>query len=323
MKKITLFILLAVGMAANAQSFYNFSVQQQAYADLQGATSVNNGEVWDVDDFAEIAVPFYFEVNGQEVNRFIFSDDVFFLIGVGVDFDDEISNGEGVYALGVSTAWIQDRAYSTGTSVSPIGYKLEGTEGNHILKLEVKNAGLEIAAEEGNEGQYYLSFQVWLYEADQSIEYHYGANNITDLTIAAEDDFFAGLGDYDSLGIVYGNSTNPTYTEYPLEEIPEGLTLDAYPANGTVYRFGPDETAGLPALTSNKIAVYPNPASNVLNLTAGNTVISDYAIVDTTGKTISQNRVTSSGEIHINVENLAKGMYFINVNGQYIKFVKN
>ena len=87
MKKILLTVFMVAGFTAVAQNNYNFTLQQQAYTDLEDAVSVNGGVVWEWDTYEPITIPFDFKVNGQQVDRFIFDDDIFALLGVGVDYD--------------------------------------------------------------------------------------------------------------------------------------------------------------------------------------------------------------------------------------------
>lgn len=324
MKKITLALVIALSsFGASAQNFYNFTKLQQPYADLQNAVSINNGDVWDYDDFSEVTLPFAFSVLGQPVDRFLFDDDGFVLLGTGVDYGND---DEGMYYIYPSSIYIQDRTYSTGVSTSPISYKLEGTAGNRILKLEVKNAGLEDADVYGyDENHFYMNSQVWLYEADKSIEIHYGTNNITDIdNLTDGDGLFVGLTDDINFGaFVYGAIDNPSYGEFNEDTLTDNVVMEAYPADGTVYRFAPAQTAGLVGLKANAVSLYPNPATTVVNITSGNSLITNYTIIDTTGKTIITKNTPGTQSVNINVESLATGIYFIKVNNQHLKFIKN
>jgi len=324
MKKITLISMLAFSaFSATAQNFYTFSTQQQTYADLQNPVSINGGEVWDYDEFDAVAVPFPFKVMGETVDRFMFADDGFVLLATGVQYQDD---DEGIFYLNPSNLYIQDRTADTEESSSPISYKLEGTTGNRILKLEVKNASIEDATTYGYADDYfYMSFQIWLYEANQTIEFHYGSDNISDLdNITDGDGLIAGFGDeYNTVGFVYGNITAPSYSEFTEETIPGELTLSDYPTNGTVYRFASTSVAGIPTVKNNIVSLYPNPASGIINIKSAIAPVSHCVIFDTTGKIVAEKNTAAATDISINIENLANGIYFIDVNGQHLKFVKN
>lgn len=233
MKKIILsLLLLSVGLSYG-QNFYNFTVSQSAYTDLTAPISLNNGEVWDFDELGPVSMPFSFSMHGQTVNQFLFYDDDFVLLTPNADFEEET----GVFYCSVSGAYIQDRTVSE-TSTSAISYKTEGEPGDRVLKLEVKNAGLENAEPFGyDEDQFYLSYQIWLYERGNVIEYRYGNNNITDLSVL-EDEVFVGLYNYPQIITLTGSSTQPEYFEFDLDNNPpddnfEGI-LESYPSSSTV-----------------------------------------------------------------------------------------
>lgn len=325
MKKIALVLVMALtSIAASAQDFYSFTKLNQPYTDLQNPVSINNGEVWMYDTYGEFSIPFEFNVMGNPVDRFVFDDDAFILLGTGLDYEND---DEGFYYLYPSNIYAQDRTYSSEVSSSPISYKIEGTTGNRILKLEVKNSGIENADFYGyEENHFYLSYQVWLYEADDAIEFHYGTNNISDIdNITDGEGIIIALGDdYNTVGFVYGDNENPDYGEYTEATFPdEGLSLDGYPASGTVYRFAAEEEAGLPGLAINTTTLYPNPAASTITIKTGSTPVSHYDVYDVTGKRILEQNLSGATDFSINVEKLTAGIYFIAVNGQHLKFVKN
>lgn len=321
MKKITLLTILFAVFTVNAQNFYNFSEFQQDYQDLQEPISINNGQVWYWDTFSEVTMPFNFSVGGQPVDRFLFDDDNFVLLAPGVNY---ATTETGVYYLAISSLWVQDRSYSTGVSTSPISYKVEGEDGNRILKLEVKNAGLEETLYLGiSEDSFYVNYQVWVYEADQSIEFRYGEHNVTDTEYVTEGEgILIGFGDNNQISLVSGNVESPVYAEYTEDTLPmDGYTLNAHPANGTVYRFTPSGTASVPGFALAKMELYPNPASSTLYLKS-DTAFSSYTVYDVTGKIILQNNNVGSDTVTINVEGIAPGVYFVKVNNQSFKFIK-
>lgn len=321
MKKITLLSMLLAVFTAGAQNFYNFSELQESYQDLEEATSINNGQVWDWDTFNEVTIPFEFSVLGQPVDRFLFDDDYFVFLAPGANY---AMDETGFYFLPPSSLYIQDRTYSTGDSSSPLSYKVEGEAGSRILKLEIKNAGIETAEFIGlDEDFFYVNYQIWIYEADQSFEYRYGGHNITDVELATDGEgMVVAFGDDTQIGLVSGNIDSPIYAEYTINTLPmDNYTLNAHPANGTVYRFMPSGTASVPGFALAKTALYPNPASSTLYVKS-DTAFSSYTVYDVTGKVIVQNNNVASDAASINVEGLAPGVYFVKVNNQSLKFIK-
>ena len=75
----------------------------------------------------------------------------------------------------------------------------------------------------------------------------------------------------------------------------------------------------------NGLAVYPNPADNILFVETQNfaslPTATEYRITNPTGQTLLQGTITTENQ-QINIEKLPTGMYFINVGKQTMKFVK-
>ena len=70
----------------------------------------------------------------------------------------------------------------------------------------------------------------------------------------------------------------------------------------------------------NNIQIYPNPASNFINISTNATEISDLIIKDMSGKVVYTDNFNS--KISINTESYSKGIYLIDVknkNGIYSK----
>jgi len=63
-----------------------------------------------------------------------------------------------------------------------------------------------------------------------------------------------------------------------------------------------------------KFNLYPNPASNVVNITNNeNMYVKEVAVYDATGKLISTQNFNEQTEIQLNVENLASGTYLLHL----------
>lgn len=74
----------------------------------------------------------------------------------------------------------------------------------------------------------------------------------------------------------------------------------------------------MPAIESNSLSVYPNPAGNTLHIKGNGSNVS-ARIHDLTGKTVLS-RVLSESEI--DVSELSRGVYFLKINNQTVKFIK-
>ncbi len=320
MKKITLLAgLLLTTLTVSAQNYYNFTKSTATYADLTGATSLTNNAVWDFDFFGPITSPFNIDVFGQTYNTLNFEDDYFYLeSSTNANFYSEIFP---VYA------YIMDRNVSgTGNGVSPISYKVEGASGNRILKLEVKNAGLEMEFDSSGTTNLFLNYQIWFYEADKSIEYRYGSNNVTSVaSLNDEGVSYILLSHEDSNnikgGFVNGTITSPTYTEVT-NPTSNPTNLNGLPAANTVYRFAVNPLA-VKDQEKIEFSMFPNPTNDVLNLTFPETVNKPYSVYDLMGREVLKGSLNNTTQAQINVGTLQKGSYILRIAGSTQKFIKN
>lgn len=78
--------------------------------------------------------------------------------------------------------------------------------------------------------------------------------------------------------------------------------------------------------TEGSVKVYPNPATNLINVTSTLGVIEHYAIVDLSGKTVKFGEVSNLENLSVNIQDLASGAYIMNIKTnkeiKNIKFVK-
>jgi uncharacterized protein YjdB len=68
------------------------------------------------------------------------------------------------------------------------------------------------------------------------------------------------------------------------------------------------------------VRVYPNPAFTYLHVKFDSQELADYNIYSITGQIILQGKIKDNSPI--NIESLAKGMYFLKIAGKTVKFVK-
>src|SRR5690606_20322359 len=67
-------------------------------------------------------------------------------------------------------------------------------------------------------------------------------------------------------------------------------------------------------ISADKFNLYPNPATNVVNITnSENMLVNQIAVYDTTGKLISTQNFNEQAEIQLNVEKLANGTYMLHL----------
>ncbi|UUV22486.1 T9SS type A sorting domain-containing protein [Paenimyroides aestuarii] len=320
MKKITLLAsLLLTTLTVSAQNYYTFTKSTATYTDLTGATSLTNNTIWDFDFFGPIASPFNIDIFGQTYNTINFEDDYFYL---------ESSTNANLYSeLFPAYAYIMDRNVSgIGNGVSPISYKVEGTSGNRILKMEVKNAGLEMEFDATGTTNLFLNYQIWFYEADKSIEYRYGNHNVTNVASLNDEGvsyIFLSYEDSNNVkgGFIDGTITSPTYTEVT-NPTSNPTNLNALPAPNTVYRFALNPLA-VKDQEKIEFSMFPNPTNDVLNLTFPEAVNKPYSVYDLMGREVLKGSLNNITQAQINVSTLQKGSYILRIAGSTQKFVKN
>lgn len=64
---------------------------------------------------------------------------------------------------------------------------------------------------------------------------------------------------------------------------------------------------------SNSIYLYPNPTSNILNITIENKLETPdtYSVINSLGEIIKSKKIESEDDLHVNVSNLTQGIYFL------------
>jgi hypothetical protein len=64
---------------------------------------------------------------------------------------------------------------------------------------------------------------------------------------------------------------------------------------------------------ANNFRMYPNPATNVINLTSANTTFNAVEVTDINGRTVKTLSYTGVANAEINISDLSSGMYFLKV----------
>jgi len=83
-------------------------------------------------------------------------------------------------------------------------------------------------------------------------------------------------------------------------------------------------TLGLNDFSASKVTIFPNPATNILQLEVGpQNIGKTYQIIDELGRTVTtQTIATTSSEVPI--ATLKTGLYFLKIEGATpVKFIKN
>ncbi len=318
MKVKYLFAIMFIGLVLNIHAqTYEFNVSNGSYTELTESISLNNGMTWD-DLHYTIPIGFDFQYFDTTVNQ-IFLDERF-LNAILIFNKTEITPLLSPYG-----ASIIDRGYDfnvgvSSGSLSNVSYKLEGTIGNRIFKIEWKNVGFYFDISDNGTSTDFTNFQLWLYEGSNNIEMHYGPNLITQPELVFEDSPGTMITLFPSYNVVSGTLVrngymlggDPSSPQFQLITDAFFLTeLSGIIPNGTIYRFS-YTTTGI-ADSGDKfdgIAVYPNPALDYVNILFNkeSRIIEDLRILDLYGRIVKSIDVP---DIFIDLSDLSTGIYTI------------
>jgi hypothetical protein len=239
MKKYLLFLAAFFALSAGAQEFpYEFTVLTESYTDLEGSTSLNNGQVW---DDPEYIVPI-----GFEFNYFGNVSSTLFMTNLGAGFYFPINNDFANIFFPYSSDII-DAGYAIDESMSPISYLLEGEPGSRIFKMEWNNCGFYYEVADLGVANNIVNLQMWLYEGSNDIDVRFGPNSIKSDGLV-HDGFLTSLFAEEvgmtqetltSVFALQGDPQAPTvFASTDINELFSQTFLEEDPTNGTVYHFG-------------------------------------------------------------------------------------
>lgn len=247
-----LFMVLVWGSnSANAQDIYTFSYSTAAYTPLQNPTILVNTPAGFNGSYLSAPLSFSFQYWQVPYTTFYFNTDGYCSFAQG---------SYGFYPF-------YSQLISTGNS--QIAYQTTGIAPNRILKIEWKHIGFVASAPSSDSA----SFQIWLYETSNIVEMHYGPSLINSAHFFSL--FGSNVGpqvvfdrpDGSSFYNLQGNASSPTMIYHPLSY----LYVTGFPPNGTIYRFTPTSTTGLPETlpnnTDHAVTISPNPVSESFSVT--------------------------------------------------------
>ncbi|WP_127846786.1 T9SS type A sorting domain-containing protein [Psychroflexus aestuariivivens] len=336
MKRIYLTLILCFGVLClqSQNAPYNLEVDNEPYNDLVNPTVITSSQAWMAPNL-NIPIGFDFNMFGEDINTFYTSEDigsVTFLINNPND------QGDQNIVLAGYGSFVVDRGYTGDTgppdslienlnnSQSTISFTHEGQTGSQICKIEWKNLGflLEILFNETNND--YANAQVWLYESDNSFEVRFGDSSTNSpFTYSPSSDGLTGpivaasFEDVSEEGgiILSGNPDSPNI----VTDFESNITgLNGHPQEGLVLRLTPNNLTSEEFKNLQNISLYPNPAVDYFSLAnTANLQIQKVKIFDSAGKKISK---IEHNFDKINIQNLNSGLYFIQIETEKGKTVK-
>jgi hypothetical protein len=281
---------------------YTFTKSSNTYSDLTGSISISANDYWDDPDY-KVPVGFTFQLFNQNVDTLYFAGN-----SGGILFGKDDASPTSLIPYGAD---LEDRGYIVEVAASPISYKLEGSVGSRVLKVEWKNAGFYWEDNELGTLNDYVNFQLWLYEGSNKIEMRYGPSSISNASIVFDTETgpSVGLSNQNETESYYlsGSPSNPSVTS------DNGIKLIGTPPNGTVYTFNKliSSTFTTKAEPLN-VQVYPNPINEVavfkINHYKPNNATLN--IIDVLGKTVKSIGDIQGAEVRVDCASLAGGIYF-------------
>jgi hypothetical protein len=316
-KYVLLFSSFLFSVALSAQELpYTFTVESAPYADLVDPISINNGESWDDPEYF-VPIGFDFVFNGTTYNQLFF--------GGITSYGGEVILGDGTTtAFDILMPYnqdIMDGGYDdeTVTSDSPLSYQVIGEPGARIFKMEWKNCAFY---NDNVASTMRISFQMWLYETTNNIEFWYGPNaNLDNAVIQDLDGIIVGMisgldistgfpiinngawmlsGDPLAPGII-----SPT----TLEDFEMSTYLSDTPSFGTVYAFRTGIASVQESAVKNS-SLFPTLVTDFIQVNWTGTDATPYAVFDATGKMVLSSTF-ANGFNRIEAANWPAGVYMV------------
>lgn len=324
MKHILLLLSVFFSLFTIAQLPYTFTSFSDAYTPLENSTSLNNGQIW---DDPEYNVPIGFQWTYYDVSTFQIN---FEGLGATLIVPNTPSTAN---VLIPYLSDVIDAGYEDGESLSNISYQTSGESGSQIFKLEWNNCGFYNEYDAFGTSTNRISFQLWIYEGSNDIEFRFGPNSIKDVDLVHDGIITGGMffnaaftqDTWDAGFFLSGEAASPSMAPVtPDFYDTTGLNMD--PSNGQVYRFSNMQVSVDESLEEASVDFKLYQSNNEeIQLVSPNSTPTTVEIRGITGQLIE--RFTTSGSTIKNIEAYAPGIYLVHFsqNNQHktLRFVKN
>jgi hypothetical protein len=293
---LRLIIALCFSVQAIAQTSYTLIYSNQSYSSLVNPVLIAGNADFN-GSYYTLNLGFAFNYFGQSYSVISFNTDGYCIMGTLANY--------GFYTM---------YANLNGRGHSQINYQLDGAVGNRIMKIEWQNVGF-VNDPTNNDS---ATFQIWLYESTNQVEYHFGQWSIDPshymALFSSPNGVFEAFNDPSGNPYynVWGNPSMPSFAHNPSAL----MYMNGYPNYGLVYTFSPDVQAGIiQNYEPDRIILFPVPVSDILYLNNADILrASSYSIMDDTGSVIKEMNALPGNDLGIDVRGLEPGLYVLQIN---------
>ena len=332
MKKLyTTFAIVLLAFVSKGQDnpYFELFVSNSVYAPLENSNSLNQGTVWDDPDWS-VPIGFEFDYLGYNFDSLVFYG--YDAYGAELLFKN-ISGGSPDCQISAYMMDLIDSEYdNNGKAASDVRFTLEGPLGSQIFKLEWSNVAFYNDDIQATNYSMRMNFQMWLFEQDNAIEFHYGpSENLNNAVIQDYNGIpvtfirnYVEVPDYAWEGayMLTGDPSAPTwiYAATP-GDFDNSTFITDTPTDGTVYRFIPTLVGVSEQSTELNIQMYPNPAVDQFNITWASDEKQFVEIYDALGRNV-YNALLNKGVNSFDVSAWESGVYTIRIQHGDILFVE-
>ena len=200
---------------------FDFEVRNETYTPLSNGTVLYDSSGY-VNPNQEYAIGFTFEGHFKSYKKIRIAPGLLNLINDSNDY---------IYYF---NHYFANDQISFHGSQSCTRMQLEGTSPTRILKVEFKHFTVNDYPDPGT-----YTYQVWLYEGSNVVEYRYGPKQATPPDPIASDSVNIVIGEASEAEWFFHLNSIKGHYSFPL--LTEGYTshINEFPAQGVVYRFSP------------------------------------------------------------------------------------
>jgi hypothetical protein len=310
MKNILTSMMLLGGILTAQAQAYLFEVNTGTYAPIDNATTAWGGvtNMPNTPENSIFEIPFYFGQKSDSLNK------------VNVNYARiKLFNTDWKLFADFSVSDVYDNSIIYRTPfVSECVYKIEGETGSRIVRLEFKNISVDDFETE------FYSFQIWVHEMNNMVEYRYGPNNFSAQHPFMNNQLFVSAGffteNFDVNWLVNPGelAINPTVNHSP--EAEDAVLLNSMPTEGTIYRFYPNTNG----IDNNNFDDYftVKSSNGTLTVSSQQETIQSYSLVSINGQVVSASKVAGDKRARINTQSLQSGIYLLKIETEKGPFVK-